>query len=74
MVRNVNKLAQRTSTDVEQLAEAMTALQAGDISDSQAALLRSVVDQVSPQVVAEATTPMSVLAAKLQLAEKALGL
>jgi HK97 family phage prohead protease len=74
MVRNINKLAQRTSTDVEQLAEAMTALQAGDISDSQAALLRSVVDQVSPQVVAEATTPMSVLAAKLQLAEKALGL
>ena len=73
-VRKLMGLAKRTATDVDELAEAMTALQAGTINDSQATLLRNVVDQVSPQVVAEATTPLSVLAAKLQLAEKALGL
>ncbi len=73
-VRNLARLAARTATDVDDLAAAMTALQLGTIDEVQATLLRSVVDQVSPQVVAEATTPMSVLAAKLQLAEKALGL
>jgi hypothetical protein len=52
----------------------MTALQAGQLSEDQANLLRTVVDQVAPHVEPEPTTPMSVLAAKLSLAEKALGL
>ena len=75
MVRSVSKLARRTATDADELAEAMTALQAGEMNEHQAALLRTVVDQISPQAPApEPTTPMSVLAAKLSLAEKALGL
>jgi HK97 family phage prohead protease len=75
MVRSVGKLARRTSTDADELAEAMTALQAGEMNEHQAALLRTVVDQISPQApTPEPTTPMSVLAAKLSLAEKALGL
>jgi HK97 family phage prohead protease len=74
-VRTLARLAQRTATDADELAEAMTALQAGEMNENQATLLRSVVDQISPQAPApEPTTPMSVLAAKLQLAEKALGL
>jgi len=75
MVRKLQPLATRTATDVDELAEAMTALQAGEMNEHQAALLRTVVDQISPQAPApEPTTPMSVLAAKLSLAEKALGL
>lgn len=74
-VRTLARLAKRTSTDADELAEAMTALQAGEMNEHQAALLRTVVDQISPQAPApEPTTPMSVLAAKLSLAEKALGL
>ena len=74
MVRKLQPLASRTATDVDELAEAMTALQAGDINEEQAALLRTVVDQVAPKAEAPQHTPMSVLAAKLSLAEKALGL
>ena len=73
-VRKLQALASRTATDVDELAEAMTALQAGDINEEQAALLRTVVDQVAPKAEAPQHTPMSVLAAKLSLAEKALGL
>jgi HK97 family phage prohead protease len=74
MVRKLTPLAKRTATDVDELSEAMTALQAGELSETQAALLRTVVDQVAPNIEPEPTTPMSVLAAKLSLAEKALGL
>jgi HK97 family phage prohead protease len=74
MVRKLRPLAERTATDVDDLSEAMTALQAGQLSEDQANLLRTVVDQVAPHVEPEPTTPMSVLAAKLSLAEKALGL
>ena len=73
-VRSLKSLAERTATDVEQLTEAMNALQAGELSGDQAALLRSVVDQVAPQPEIVATVPSSILAAKLALAEKALGL
>ena len=52
----------------------MNALQAGELNGDQAALLRSVVDQVAPQPEIVATVPSSILAAKLALAEKALGL
>lgn len=74
MVRKLKPLAERTATDVDELSEAMTALQAGKLNEDQAALLRSVVDQVAPQPEIVATVPSSILAAKLALAEKALGL
>jgi uncharacterized protein len=73
-VRKLQALASRTATDVDELSEAMSALQAGELNENQAALLRTVVDQVSPKVDIAPATPMSVLAAKLSLAEKALGL
>jgi HK97 family phage prohead protease len=73
-VRKLMGLAERTATDVDELTDAMNALQAGSLDENQAALLRTVVDQVAPHVEPEPTTPMSVLAAKLSLAEKALGL
>lgn len=73
-VRKLMPLAKRTATDVDELSEAMTALQTGTIDESQAALLRSVVDQVAPQADQPAGVPASILAAKLSLAEKALGL
>ena len=72
MVRKLGPLAQRTATDVDDLSQAMTALQSGELSEDQAALLRTVVDKVAPQP--DPITPAGILAAKLQLAEKALGL
>jgi uncharacterized protein len=75
MVRTLRSLAKRTDTDVDELSAAMTALQAGELSEDQAHLLRTVVDSVAPQApVAEPTVPTNILAAKLALAEKALGL
>jgi hypothetical protein len=73
-VRKLMPLATRTATDVDELSEAMTALQAGELSEQQAHLLRNVVDQIAPQPQAPTSAPASVLAAKLALAEKALGL
>ena len=74
MVRKLGNLATRTATDVDELSQAMTALQAGELDESQAALLRNVVDQIAPQQEAPASAPSAILAAKLALAEKALGL
>jgi uncharacterized protein len=75
MVRTLRSLAKRTDTDVDELSAAMTALQAGELNEDQAHLLRTVVDSVAPQApVAEPTVPTNILAAKLALAEKALGL
>jgi HK97 family phage prohead protease len=74
MVRKLQPLATRTATDVDELAEAMSALQAGEINEDQAALLRTVVDQVAPKTEVQPTGPSAILAAKLALAEKALGL
>ena len=74
MVRKLGDLATRTATDVDELSQAMTALQAGELDESQAALLRNVVDQIAPQQEAPASAPSAILAAKLALAEKALGL
>jgi len=73
-VRKLMPLATRTATDVDELSDAMTALQSGELSEQQAHLLRNVVDQIAPQPEAPVSAPASVLAAKLALAEKALGL
>lgn len=71
-VRKLQGLAMRTATDLDELTDAMTALQAGELTDDQAHLLRSIVDKVAP--IADSVVPTSILAAKLALAEKALGL
>jgi uncharacterized protein len=73
-VRKLMPLAARTSTDVDELSEAMAALQSGELSADQASLLRTVVDKVAASGEPAATVPTSILAAKLTLAEKALGL
>lgn len=73
-VRKFQPLAQRTATDVEELSDAMTALQAGQLSETQAELLRNVVNQIAPEAEVTPQTPTAILAAKLSLAEKALGL
>lgn len=71
-VRKLMPLAQRTATDVNELSSAVSALQAGELTEDQAHLLRAVVDKVAPQP--EPSVPSAILAAKLALAEKALGL
>jgi HK97 family phage prohead protease len=71
-VRKLQTLATRTATDVDELSDAMTALQAGELTEDQAHLLRSVVDKVAPAP--DPAVPTAILAAKLALAEKALGL
>jgi uncharacterized protein len=70
-VRKLMPLATRTATDVDDLSDALTALQSGELTEDQAHLLRSVVDKVAP---ASNTNMNTILAAKLSLAEKALGL
>lgn len=54
MVRKLDRLATRTATDANALSDAMEALSTGDLSEDQAALLRSVVDKVAPVAVVEA--------------------
>jgi HK97 family phage prohead protease len=73
-IRKLIPLATRTATDVDELGAAMSALQSGELNEEQAALLRTVVDKVAPQNETEQVSPISILAAKLSLAEKALGL
>lgn len=69
MVRKMQSLATRTATTPDQLAEAMTALLDGSITDAQAELIRAVVGKVSPDVQPDA--PLDVLRQRLDLAAKA---
>lgn len=48
MIRKLDALAVRTATDADALQDAMEALGNGELTDDQAALLRSVVDKVAP--------------------------
>ena len=70
-VRKVQHLATRTATDAEALADAMLALEAGQLTDDQANLLRSVVDKIGPEMEAQPTAPLSLLSQKLELMLKA---
>ena len=70
-VRKVQHLATRTATDAEALADAMLALEAGQLTDDQANLLRSVVDKIGPEMEAQPTVPLSLLSQKLELMLKA---
>lgn len=69
MVRKMQSLATRTATTPDQLAEAMTALLDGSITDAQADLIRAVVGKVSPDTQPDA--PLDVLRQRLDLAAKA---
>ena len=70
-VRKVQHLATRTATDADALADAMLALEAGQLTDDQANLLRSVVDKIGPEMEAQPTAPLSLLSQKLELMLKA---
>lgn len=49
-VRNLRVIAYRTHTDADALADAFAAVQAGDtLSDDQAAVLRTMVDELTPK-------------------------
>lgn len=74
-IRKATLLAQRTETDAELLAEALTALEAGDILDSdQADLLVQVIkrqsEQGEPEVEEEADDTVGLLRDKLELIAK----
>ncbi len=76
-VRNLRVIAKRTATDVDQLADAISALEAGDISDDQADILRKVVDRASgiiadPEEEAASSAPISLLMKQLDLLGKTL--
>lgn len=77
-VRNLTLIAKRTATDVDALADAISALESGsDLTADQAALLRSVVDKsagiVEPPAAPE-VVPVTVLAKKLDLIAKTIGI
>lgn len=72
-VRDYSLIASRTERDADAIADAMTALESGTLTDEQAELLRSVVDKLAPQAEPTpepASTPASVLAKKLDLLAK----
>jgi HK97 family phage prohead protease len=72
-VRNLRLIAKRTATDIDALSDAIAALEAGELNDDQANLLRTVVDKATPhveEVPAEASTPLSLLSNKLDLIAK----
>jgi HK97 family phage prohead protease len=74
-VRNLQIIAKRTDMDATDLAEAISALEAGDLNEDQAAILRKVVDRaagVEDQPEAEQTVPLSLLLKQMDLISKAL--
>jgi len=73
-VRNLKVIAKRTETDAAELAEAISALEAGELNEDQAAILRKVVDNAAgvDTKAAEPTVPLSVLMKQLDLLSKAL--
>lgn len=76
-VRNLRVIAKRTETDAADLADALSALEAGDISDDQADILRKVVDRAAgviddPEEEAASSTPITLLMKQLDLLGKTL--
>ena len=69
-VRSLDKLAERTASDADKLAEAITVLEAGsELSDDQASLLSEVVGKLRKQ---PDQVPASILAKQLELQRIAL--
>jgi len=71
-VRDYSKLAARAQADQDAIAEAMEALIDGSLTDEQADLLRSVVDQATPKPDAPTVLPVSLLQKQLDLLSKSL--
>lgn len=76
-IRNLSIIAYRTQTDVDALADAFSALEAGEMSDDQAAVLLEAVDRSRPAVEAAPELPevpdlSDLLALKSYLMKKAL--
>lgn len=72
-VRNLTLIAKRTDTDVDDLADAIAALESGtDLTDDQADLLRSVVDRSRPDAPEpEPTgTPLALMMKQMDLLAK----
>lgn len=76
MIRKIDRLAKRTQQDADALADAISALEAGEsLDDTQASLLRNVVDTLSPEpemIEKEPSVPLSVLRQQLDLIYKAI--
>ena len=76
MIRKIEKLSERTKTDADALADALSTLEAGEsLDDEQAAMLRNVVDKLSPEpeeIAPEPKMPLSLLRQQLELIYKAL--
>lgn len=70
MIRKVASLAKRTAAEPDALTAAVAALIDENVSSDQAALLRSVLEQVAPEATNEST--IEVLRQRLDLAAKAL--
>ena len=71
-VRNLKVIAHRTEMDADALADAMNALQSGELDDDQANILRTVVDRMTGTVTEpEPTVPLSVLQKQMELLAKA---
>lgn len=71
-VRNLKVIAHRTEMDADVLADAMNALQAGELDDDQANILRTVVDRMTGKDSdPEPTVPLSVLQKQMDLLAKA---
>lgn len=69
-VRNLKVIAHRTEMDADELSDAMTALQNGELDDHQANILRTVVDKMTGKT-DEPTVPLSVLQKQMELLAKA---
>ena len=71
-VRNLRVIAHRTETDADALADAMNALQSGELNDDQAEILRTVVDRMSGKTPdPEPSVPVSLLQKQIDLLSKA---
>ena len=71
-VRNLKIIAHRTDTDADALADAMSAMQSGELTDDQADILRTVVDRMTgAKSEPEPTVPLSLLQKQIDLLAKA---
>ena len=72
-VRNLQRIARRTGTDAAALADAISALEAGDgLTDDQANVLLEVVDRSRPEqdIKAEPMVPLNILQKQIDLLSK----
>jgi HK97 family phage prohead protease len=71
-VRNLKVIAHRTEMDADELSDAMTALQSGELSDDQANILRTLVDKMTGKTdEPQPTVPLSILEKQMELLAKA---